>query len=222
MSASGLEDDDWGVDAGPFGEGLVIFSLIFGGLSVVTLFDGGGFSPPIALIVEFWDSILRFVMQPFEHVLVWIVGRSRASGYGSANLYDLWPHVLLVTALVGGAGLHIMARGGAWLIGAIWFAGAFLFGLSVIIHVDPSSLASAIGGLVGGGPGGDLLSLAVLAMIGSFAFFSLVFVLSFFNLELLFSYYSLRFLIVSLRVFSSLIGGGLLMLLDYGLASFFI
>ncbi len=201
---------------------MAIFSLIFGGLSVATLFESGEFSPPIALIAEFWDSTLRLVMLPLEHVFGWLVDRSRASGLVSASLYGLWPHVLLVTALVGGAGLHIMARGGAWLIGAVWFAGALLFGLSVIIHVDPNSLASAIGGLVGGGPGGDLLSLAVLAMIGCFALFSLVFVFSFFNLELLFSYYSLRFLLVSLRVFASLIGGGLLMLLDYGLKFCFI
>jgi hypothetical protein len=222
MPASGLEDDDWGLDAGPFGEWLAIFSFVFGGLSVAMLFAGGGLSPPFALIVEFWDSILRLVMLPLEHVFGWLVGGLLASGNVAANLYDLWPHVLFATVLMGGSGLHIMARGGAWLIGAVWFAGASLFGLSVIIHVDPSSLASAIGGLVGDGPGGDLLSLAVLTVIVSFAFFSLVFVFSFFNPELLFSYYSLSLLLISLRVFSSLIGGGTFMLLDYGLASFFI
>lgn len=217
MTAAHIGDEDWGIDAGRSGDGLAIFALVFGGLSVVASLgatDWSGFSTLFKFALSVWDSALRFVLSPLFQPLESLIEQLRASGLEGAALRASWPHNLTVSLLVGVAGFQITARGGAWILGVAWFVVVCSVGFAVLSNTNPIDLGSIIGKSIGGAAGESLL--AGILTVAIFGFVSVTAIIGLW-FDFMGPMFSDRIgLVVALgRVFVCFIGAGLYFLLDY-------
>lgn len=145
------DNENWGWEgqANAFTQVLTVVSLIFGGLSVVALLSASmqeEISWVLADVVAKWDSGLRLVLGPFGILLDQLARAVRTLGF-EASIRPMWPHVLLVSVLVGLTGFS-NARGWYWFSGAAWFLVCVVIGFVFLSGVGWSSFA--FGGAITG------------------------------------------------------------------------